>query len=74
MPGFIGLKIIKPGFRCVFKNAHGHFAVGLGDERGEAEFAAGLVLRGFALYRWVAQVFTYRWGSQASFDVIDAKL
>lgn len=65
MPGFIGRKLLKPGFQCVFKNVHGLFAVGSGDERGEAEFPVGRVLRGFALYSWVARAFTSWWGFHA---------
>ena len=40
VPGFIGRKILKRGFRCVFKNAHDLFRVGTGWGRGEAEFPA----------------------------------
>ena len=38
VPGFIGRKRLKRGFRCVFKNAHDLFGVGFGGVRGEAEF------------------------------------
>ena len=40
VPGFIGRKILKRGFRCVFKNAHDLFWAGTGWGRGEAEFPA----------------------------------
>lgn len=29
VPGFIGRKLLKRGFRCVFKNAHDHFRAGI---------------------------------------------
>ena len=34
MPGFIGWKILKRGFRCVFKNAHDLFRAGIDGVRG----------------------------------------
>ena len=40
VPGFIGRKILKRGFRCVFKNAHDLFRAGIGGVRGGAEFPA----------------------------------
>ena len=40
VPGFIGRKLLKRGFQCVFKNAHDLFRAGIDDVRGEAEFPA----------------------------------
>ena len=46
VPGFIGRKILKPGFRCVFKNAHDLFRAGIDDVRREAELPASHGRRG----------------------------
>ena len=40
VPGFIGRKLLKRRFRCVFKNAHDLFRAGIDGVRGEAEFPA----------------------------------
>ena len=40
VPGFIGRKLLKRGFRYVFKNAHDLFRAGIDDVRGEAELPA----------------------------------
>ena len=40
VPGFIGRKLLKRGFRWVFKNAHDLFRAGIDGVRGEAEFPA----------------------------------
>ena len=40
VPGFIGRKLLKRGFRCIFKNAHDLFRAGIDGVRGVAEFPA----------------------------------
>lgn len=40
VPGFIGRKLLKCGFQCVFKNAHVLFWAGIGCVRLAAELPA----------------------------------
>ena len=55
VPGFIGRKLLKRGFRCVFKNEHDLFRAGIDGVRGKAEFPARHDWRGLSRICWISR-------------------
>lgn len=84
VPGSIGRKLLKRGFRWTFKNSHGLFLRGTDRVRGEAECPAGHVWWGCGVFgrlhraeHYRGSVFPYRnrsrHGEKSLFIEIDSQ-